>query len=279
MMKIRASRTVRGGRSSVAVALVTMAFALSAGLAAGAGTRSSDTATFTDPAGDAQGGPDVTTVVIDGDVATGMLTFTVTAAGYMPATPDGLERDVLVWLDTDKNPLTGDPADGTDYELSAQNDASGRYWDVSHWDGSQWQSVPQSQTMSLSRSGDVLTWTVNASDLGGTSGFKFYAVAGIWDVAAKAWIAHDDAPDGDLERQAGDQRLGGWEDTRQPRSVHERQCPSHLPRSAHGERQAAQGEDEGHRDRPQEPQDAVGDQGRDVPRPLTSSGKRVEPLT
>ena len=43
MMKIRASRTVRGGRSSVVVALVTMAFALSAGLAAGAGTRSSDT--------------------------------------------------------------------------------------------------------------------------------------------------------------------------------------------------------------------------------------------
>ena len=58
--------------------------------------------------------------MIDGDIATGMLTFTVTAAGYMPATPDGLERDVLVWLDTDKNPLTGDPADGTDYELSAQ---------------------------------------------------------------------------------------------------------------------------------------------------------------
>src|SRR5437867_5961020 len=93
--KNRASRTGKGGRSSVVVVLVTLVFALSAGLATGAGTRSSDSATFTDPAGDARGGPDVTTLVIDRDAQTGMLTFTVTAAGYLPATPDGLERDVL----------------------------------------------------------------------------------------------------------------------------------------------------------------------------------------
>jgi len=177
-------------------ALLALFFVLGAGLATGAVARSSGSATFADPAGDAQGGPDITTLAIDGDSVTGKLTLTVTAAGYLPATADGRERDVLVWLDSDSNRLTGDPADGTDYELSAQNDSSGRYWDISHWDGSQWQSVPQSATMGFTRNDDVLTWTMNTSDLGGATSFRFYAVAGIWDVAAKAWSARDDAPDG-----------------------------------------------------------------------------------
>src|SRR6187551_948898 len=64
-------------------------------------------ASFTDPAGDAEAGaPDLTTVTINGDPGNGSITVTVTAPGYTPAASDALERDVDVWLDTDKNSST-----------------------------------------------------------------------------------------------------------------------------------------------------------------------------
>src|SRR5437763_7111883 len=95
-----------------AAALIAVALAVvlgpvgsvSAGSAAGPWTL-----TFDDPSGDAPGAPDVTNVAIDGTDASGTYTFTVRVANANPGGPDGLIRDVDIWLDTDENPSTGSP--------------------------------------------------------------------------------------------------------------------------------------------------------------------------
>jgi hypothetical protein len=165
---------------------------MSAGTAATAGTM-----TYTDPAGDAGGGPDVVMVTIDGDPATSMLSVTVFAPGYMPTTPDAYERNAQVWIDADRNGATGDPIDGTEYGLVRFNDSTGAYWNFVRWTGSDWVSAHESPTISASRSGDALTWRVSTSDIGGSTTFDFYVHACIWDTAAERHLATDDAPDGD----------------------------------------------------------------------------------
>lgn len=151
--------------------------------------------TFSDPVGDSRGGPDVTTVAIDGDAPSGTIKVTVTAPGYLPTSPDAFQRTVRLWLDTDKNPATGDPADGTEYGLTAWNDSTGAHWNMQRWNGSAWEFFPQTATQSFARSNDVLTWTLNKSDLGGAMSFRFYVHACTWDTAAKSHVAEDDAPD------------------------------------------------------------------------------------
>jgi hypothetical protein len=179
---------------------IVVALGLCAGFAGSAAARahgavlSTGSGMFTDPAGDAQSGaPDITAATVGGDPASGTVTVAVTATGYVPASPDGMERDVLVFLDTDKNESTGSPC-GCEYVLVAWNDSTGAFWDIQRWDGSAWQSVPQSATMSASRNGDVITWRVNASDLGGATGFGFY-VAAIMVDASHNVVGRDFAPD------------------------------------------------------------------------------------
>lgn len=177
------------------------ALALCGSLAAGAGASEatplvpSGTATFTDPAGDAQGGPDVTRVVVDGDSAAGRVAITVTAPGFEPAAQDDRERDVVVWLDTDRSAQTGDPTDGAEYGLEAWNDASGRWWDMIRWNGTGWESVPETPTMRVTSQGSSVTFTVGTTDLGGATRFRFYVFAGTWNAATKSFDTRDEAPD------------------------------------------------------------------------------------
>jgi hypothetical protein len=184
------------GKVGVCVALglvLSAGFLGSAAAHRGGAEATMGSATFSDPAGDAGAvAPDITSVTINGDPATRTITVAVTATGYLPATPDALERDIDVFLDIDKNASTGSIS-GSEYELAATNDSTGRYWDVGRWDGSAWQSVPQSATMSFTRNGDVLTWTLNASDLGGAAGFTFYVSAGAY--SGENQVGHDYAPD------------------------------------------------------------------------------------
>src|SRR5512147_1346610 len=86
-------------------------------------------ATFSDPVGDSQGAPDVTTVGINGDATTGTISVAVTAPGYLPPSPDALERHVTVYMDTDKNGSTGSKS-GSEYLLHAYNDSTGKWWSV-----------------------------------------------------------------------------------------------------------------------------------------------------
>lgn len=161
----------------------------------GSGAAPAGSASFTDPTGDAQGGPDLTNVAANGDAATGMLTLTATAQGYAAAVSAGAERDITAWLDTDQNRSTGDPADGTDYGLLAWNDAEGKWWNIVRWNGAAWEAVPESATMRVTGQGDSVTWALSTADLGGARSFRFYVVAGNWNTTSERWETRDDAPD------------------------------------------------------------------------------------
>jgi hypothetical protein len=207
-MKTRTSS--RGGRSvglkvarilAVGLGLFgTLWLGVDAGFAGSAPVRTGGAATapapvtFSDPAGDANGGPDITAVSITGDPATKMITFSATVSALQPASPDGLTRFVGVWLDSDKNASTGSTASGSEYALVAGSDSTGVSWDFWRWDGSTWQSVPQSSTMNWSRSGDVLTWTFSSADIGGATGFAFYIDARTVDASNNS-TTQDFAPD------------------------------------------------------------------------------------
>src|SRR5262245_13405951 len=109
-------------------------------LLAVSGSASAGSGAFSDPAGDvAAAVPDIGSVTVNGDPATGTVTVMVSATGYLPPVADGLERGVDVWLDTDRNESTGDPTDGTEYALEAWNDTTGRWWDMGRWNGQKWE--------------------------------------------------------------------------------------------------------------------------------------------
>src|SRR5207249_11436856 len=123
---------------------------------AGAASGGPSTLTFTDSAGDAAGAPDLTNVALDGDAASGTITFTLTATGLDLASADGSQREIDLWLNTDRNDSTGSPA-GNEYDLyfwTQSTDPSQWSWDIGHWAGSDWQEVGQSATMHAGRSGD-----------------------------------------------------------------------------------------------------------------------------
>jgi hypothetical protein len=147
--------------------------------------------TYTDPAGDAGAAADVTAVSVANDPTAGLITVGVTASGFSTST--AATEAVIVNLDTDLNPSTG--SDGADYSLWDLRDAEGYGWDVMHWDGSNWQSVAQTPTMSFNRSGDVLTWTVGKADIAATSGFSL-TVGSIALDASNTLLGVDVAPDG-----------------------------------------------------------------------------------
>lgn len=162
--------------------------------ASGASRALRGAATFTDPAGDAQSGPDVTRVVINGDAAQGTLSFTVTAVDLEAPAAQGIEREVTFWLDMDSNPATGDPEDGTEYGFVAWNDPSGSWWNLLRWNGSSWESVPATATMRVTGMGDSVTFAMSAADLGGVTRFRFYVVAGTWNTSTERYDTRDDAP-------------------------------------------------------------------------------------
>ena len=188
------------------------------GFVGGASAGTAGTASFTDPAGDALGGPDITGVKINGDPATGQISVSATLAGFPLAVTDGLERYVALWFDTDRNRATGDPEDGTEFGLEAWVDPTGRWWTVERWNGSTFEGVPVS-TASFNRAGDVLTWTVSTSELGATS-FRFYVLAGTWSEAEQRSTTRDQAPGNDRWEipHLGEQHHPAAADARLPRA-------------------------------------------------------------
>lgn len=160
---------------------------VAAALAAGGGKASAATAAFTDPAGDAKGAPDISAVNVRDTPASGTITVSVTAAGFVPGT------SIDVWLDTDKNGSTGS-ASGSEYTLDVWQDPDDWGWTIERWTGSTWADVPETPSMRFSRSGDVFTWTVAKADLGGTAGFGFWV--GGYLIQGDDVVALDEAPDG-----------------------------------------------------------------------------------
>lgn len=151
--------------------------------------------TFDDPAGDAVGAPDITKVAVSGDQSTGVITASVTATGFAPATADGSWRFVDVWFDTDRNGSTGNSG-GFEYDIFAYYYPSDGnvYWYFTRWDGSEWVEAPVSTTTGMRSSGDVLTWTLSTTDLGGATSMVLYASSITIDASDNV-VGRDRAPD------------------------------------------------------------------------------------
>jgi hypothetical protein len=183
--------------SITAAALVAVALAVVLGPVGSSSASSAAepwTLTFDDPSGDASGAPDLTRVAIDGTEVSGTYTFTASVADLDPVTPDGLEREVDVWLDTDENRSTGSPS-GNEYNLYVYVDTSDHaFWGMNHWDGSAWQFVSPSPSTMFKWATDP-TWTVNKNDFGGATSFATYVTSITYDSNSKSTVAHDIAPD------------------------------------------------------------------------------------
>jgi len=149
-------------------------------VAAGASIADS---TNTDPTGDAKGGaPDITQVVTSNDAA-GTITFQITTA-----TPLIDTSEMLVALNTDSNPGTG--AGGAEYLLIAGTGGFG----IGKWNGTTFAQAT-APSLSMTRSGNVVEFKINRSDLGVTERFGFAVLTANFD-AADTFLGEDDAPDG-----------------------------------------------------------------------------------
>jgi len=168
-----------------------VAAALAATLALGS-SASAGTGSFTDPAGDATGAPDITGVSISSDAA-GTVQLSVTVPG-LEAVDGAKNPEVDIYFDTDKNSATGSTA-GNEYDLYYWRTADDSGWDLDKWNGTSYQEAPASQTLGFSRSGDTLTWRFSTKTDIVTSGFNFYVISGIFD-ASQNMIGGDSAPDG-----------------------------------------------------------------------------------
>jgi len=111
-----------------------------------AGNAAPAAATFTDPAGDAPGAPDITAVSLADDAASGTITIKVTAVGFGTVATAGGENLVKAYINADRNESTGSAdQDGAEYTLGAWKDSDGSSgWTMSRWDGSKFALMPQS---------------------------------------------------------------------------------------------------------------------------------------
>ena len=131
-----------------------------------------NSATFQDSTGEDPAAPDITTIVVSNDDA-GILTFRVN----VPNRP-ALGQDMLfeIWVDTDNNPVTGDPdLGGADYVMQLVRGEISLY----RWDGADYTrrfGDPSAVTLNFSYQAGV-TLRISSAELGNTKTFKFFVVA------------------------------------------------------------------------------------------------------
>lgn len=131
----------------------------------------------------ARGAPELTTVVVSNDDA-GAIRFRINVANQPRLARDA---SLALFLDTDRNPGTGDPLSlGADFRFVL--DGASQTFEFAHWDGTRFDPSPPSDTV------EVWYWsgvsiTINRSELGGTAALAFWARAG------GAGRASDAAPD------------------------------------------------------------------------------------
>jgi hypothetical protein len=131
----------------------------------------------------ARGAPELTTVLVSND-DTGAIRFRINV-GNQPR----LARDasLALFLDTDRNPGTGDPLSlGADYRFVL--DGASQTFDFARWDGSRYDPTAASATAQVWYWSGV-SITINRSELGGTAALAF------WIRAGGAGQASDAAPD------------------------------------------------------------------------------------
>ena len=145
--------------------------------------------TFTDPAGDSEGAPDITSVVVANDLA-GVVTFTIAVANQPVLAADG---ELVLALDSDADEGTGDSG-GFDYVFDLRG--SDQSWSFGHWNGATYDFNVPATTLKIAYSAGVATIAVNRSELSNTRKLDFYVFSVQVD-ANEETLAQDDVPDGD----------------------------------------------------------------------------------
>src|SRR5258705_2232063 len=137
------------------------------------GTASHATAnsvTFNDSVGEDSAAPDITSVAVSNDDA-GLITFKIAIRNRPAMTADMF---VLLSLDTDQNPSTGDPAlDGADYAIELDPGSVGLF----QWNGSDYAPAASQSSVTFAYDATGATIRASAADLGKTKGLKFDVLA------------------------------------------------------------------------------------------------------
>lgn len=134
----------------------------------------SNSATFPDSIGEDPAAPDITSVAVSNTDA-GLITFKINISNRPALTPD---MTVLLFLDTDQKPTTGDPQSvGADYAIELDPGQAGLF----KWNGSDFVTAPSQSSLTFGYDPTGATLRVGAADLGGTKGINFgtFAVSGI----------------------------------------------------------------------------------------------------
>jgi hypothetical protein len=140
-------------------------------------------ATFSDASGDSGTAPDITNVVVSND-ANSQITFRINVARLVVPSP----VQIAVAIDSDQNEATG--LSGTDYLLLG--DVSNNTFGLGHWNGADFVDTA-SATVTASNDTAGITFSINRSELGNTTGLNFWARTLEGSDAVAGHV--DDAPD------------------------------------------------------------------------------------
>ncbi|MFL5961667.1 MAG: hypothetical protein ACJ757_02060 [Gaiellaceae bacterium] len=126
--------------------------------------------TFNDSVGEDAAAPDITSVAVSNDDA-GLITFKIAISNRPTLTSD---MTVLLYLDTDQKPTTGDASfAGTDYVIELDPGSVSLF----QWNGSDYVAAPSQSSLIFAYDASGATIKAGAVDLGKTKGFNFVAIA------------------------------------------------------------------------------------------------------
>jgi hypothetical protein len=135
-------------------------------------------ASFSDATGDAVASADIATVAVSSDDL-GVLTFQIVFAAKPSHT-----SPLVVYIDSDRNAATGDPARvGADYFVQPGYASDLSSFRVGRWDGTQFKDFSFS-VENPEPSGVVQTFSFDSYYLGRTTGFNFFVTTEIGDGAS-----------------------------------------------------------------------------------------------
>lgn len=130
----------------------------------------SNSQTYQDSTGEDPNAPDITTIVVSNDDS-GLITFKINISNRPTMTPD---MTVLLFLDTDQKPTTGDTSTlGADYAIELDAGSVGLF----QWNGTDYVAAASQTSLTFAYDATGATIRVNASDLNKTKGFNFGALA------------------------------------------------------------------------------------------------------
>src|SRR5689334_2113352 len=129
--------------------------------------------TFADSTGEDANAPDITSIAVSNDDA-GNITFKINISNRPAMTADMV---ILLFIDSDQKPTTGDPQDGTDYVIELDPGSVALF----QWNGSDYAFAQSQTSLTFGYDPTGATIRINANDLGRTKGINFVtqAISGI----------------------------------------------------------------------------------------------------